>query len=164
MKKECLKYLTCDLLGLQEAVKKFASDIYKIEKLNITNTPTISSLSFKSITTNYITPNTLYQVKGRAHEYMRRGYFGGVSEVYTLSADKGVKIYDINSSYPASMKQTMPIGQPVFSTQPGIENYFGVVFAEIETPKDINGNFIKLDHPPLSFRLEDGSIINPIGK
>lgn len=82
MKKECLKYLSKDLLGLQEAIKKFSSDIYELEKLNITNVPTISSLSFKSLITNYIHPDTLYQVKGRAHEYMRRAYFGGVSEIY----------------------------------------------------------------------------------
>ena len=49
MKKECLKYLSKDLLGLQEAIKKFSSDIYELEKLNITNVPTISSLSLNHL-------------------------------------------------------------------------------------------------------------------
>lgn len=113
LKEETLKYLKYDLISLQEVIKKFSDDIYELEKLNITKSPTTSSLAFKALTTNYINPNLLYQVKGPAHHYMRSGYFGGITEVYNLIADNGLRIYDINSSYPASMKQAMPIGKPI---------------------------------------------------
>lgn len=165
LKEELLKYLEYDVKGLQQVIKKFSDDIWKLEHLNVTNTPTCSSLAFKALKTNYLDNNILYQVKGGAHENMRRAYFGGISEVYNLKAENGVRIYDINSSYPASMKQTMPIGKPVFSSDPGgLDNYFGVVYTKIETPKNSKGEYRKLDYPPLPFRLPDGNIINPIGK
>ena len=135
-----------------------------MKKLNITKTPTTSSIAFKALTTNYLKNDLLFQVKGAAHNEMRQGYSGGISEVYHLKSDKKFKIYDINSSYPASMTQPMPIGKPVFSTdQGGLDNYFGIVYAEIETPKDSKGDFIIIYYPSLPFRLSDGGIINPIG-
>jgi len=107
----------------------------------------------------------LYIIKDKAHKNMREAYFGGISEVYNLKADNGIKIYDINSSYPASMKQDMPIGKPVFSTNPnGLDNYFGIVYAKIETPKSSKNYYERLDYPPLPFRLPTGNIINPIGR
>ena len=96
---------------------------------------------------------------------MREAYYGGVSETYNLKAENVVRIYDINSSYPASMKQDMPIGKPVFSTDPGgLDNYFGIVYARVETPRSSKNIYEKIDYPPLPFRLVDGGIINPIGK
>lgn len=90
---------------------------------------------------------------------------GGIAKVYNLKADKKINIYDINSSYTVSMTQAMPIGKPVFSTdQGGLDKYFGIVYAEIEIPKNPKGDFIVIDYPPLPFRLSDGSIINPIGR
>lgn len=144
---------------------KFSNDIYELEKINISKTPTISSVAFKALTTNYLKSGLLYQVKGRAHDNMREAYYGGITEVYNLKTDKsGFKIYDINSSYPASMMQTMPVGKPVFSTDPrGLDNYFGIVYAEVESPKDSKGDFINIKYPPLPFRLPEGRIINAIG-
>ena len=58
---------------------KFSDDIYKLEKLNITEIATTSSLAFKALFTNYVKDNTFYKVKGPAHNDMRRGFFGGGS-------------------------------------------------------------------------------------
>lgn len=142
---------------------KFANDIYKLEKINVTKVPTISSLSFKSIITNYIKPNLLFKIKGTAHNNMRKAFFGGAAEVYSLNPKGDVRIYDINSSYPASMKLPMPIGKPVFSNDKNLDNYFGLVYAKIKTPIDSEGNYININYPPLSYRVSMDRIVNPIG-
>lgn len=77
LKGEALKYLKYDLISLQEVVVKFSNDIYALEKLNITKTPTTSSIAFKALTTNYLKSGLLFQVKGRAHDEMRQVYYGG---------------------------------------------------------------------------------------
>lgn len=160
---ELTKYLNYDLGSLQEIMIKFAKDIYKLEKINITKVPTISSLSFKAIITNYLKANSLFKIKGTSHNKMRRAFFGGAAEVYNLNAKDVVRIYDINSSYPASMKLPMPVGKPIFSNDKYLDNYFGVVFAKIKTPRDSNGGYININYPPLSYRVSNDRIINPIG-
>lgn len=162
LREELLKYLTNDLSSLQDIMVKFAEDIYKLEGLNITNIATTSSLAFKALFKNYVKPNLFYKVKAGPHNDMRRGFFGGITEVYYLNPKGKLRIYDINSSYPASMKQAMPVGKPIMSNDRILDNYFGVVYAKIKTPIDGNGHYIKLKYPPLPYR-KSSSIINPIG-
>lgn len=47
--------------------------------------------------------------EGCAHKFVRQGYFGGRTEVYMLRGEG--YYYDVNSSYPFSMKKPMPIGE-----------------------------------------------------
>lgn len=164
-KKECKKYLELDLKSLYEVLKKFALDIFNMECLNITKTPSISSLAFKALTTNYFRRDELFKISGFMYHVMRNGLYGGICENYILHSRKGLKIYvyDIKSSYPSSMNKPMPVGKPVYSNENNLDSYFGVVFVEVETPK-INGEYVLLKHPPLPFRLDDGTIINPVGR
>lgn len=46
---------------------------------------------------------------GCAHEWIRRGYYGGRTELFRTHGE-GLHYYDINSSYVAAMKETMPVG------------------------------------------------------
>jgi hypothetical protein len=46
---------------------------------------------------------------GCAHEFFRTAYYGGRTEIY-MFVGYGF-YYDVNSSYPSSMKQKMPIGE-----------------------------------------------------
>lgn len=94
---------------------------------------------------------------------MRKAFFGGVTEVYNLNPEGRLAIYDINSSYPASMKLPMPVGKPIFSTDKNLDNYFGVVFAKIKTPRDNKGEYIQINYPPLPFRVSEIKLVNPIG-
>lgn len=104
----------------------------------------------------------MYQVKGPAHYNIREGFFGGHSEVYKTRPCGEVRVYDLNSSYPNSMLKKMPVGLPKFSTDPDLDNYFGVVTVTVETPKR-NGRYVEISHPPLPYRTEDDVLINPIG-
>lgn len=145
-------------------VQKCSKEIFAEEGVNITKVSTMSSCSWKIFKTNYLKKNTLYQVKGPAHYNMREGFFGGHSEVYKTRPSGEVRVYDLNSSYPYSMLNRMPVGLPTFSTDPNLDNYFGIVRVRVETPKNKNGKYIEIPHPPLPFRKEDGSLINPIGR
>jgi len=53
---------------------------------------------------------------GCAHAYVRQGYYGGRTERF-CEYGYDVRYYDINSSYPASMLEDMPIG-PMFTLGP----------------------------------------------
>lgn len=164
MRDETLKYLENDLLTLLEVLISFSNDIFRMETVNITKSPTISSLAFRILLTNYLNASEIFQIKGPAHDNMRDAYFGGITEAYHRSCEGEGFAYDVNSSHPASMKQPLPVGSPIYSTDPVLDNYFGIAYAEIETPKDENGKHKEeIMYPPLPFRLPDKSIINPIG-
>lgn len=157
LKKETLNYLSDDTRTLWEILNKFSLDIWN-ERVNITSSSTISALAFNIYKTNYlqITNANLSQVKGNAHENMRSAYFGGRTEVYT---PKGFNLqsFDCNSIYPYCMLKPMPVDQPVFSNDTNLNNYFGVVYAKVQTIK-----YNK--YPSLPFRdPELGWLLFPLG-
>lgn len=49
---------------------------------------------------------------GCAHAWIRRGYYGGRTEIFRFFAT-GVRYYDLNSSYAAAMREKMPTGRRV---------------------------------------------------
>lgn len=83
---------------------------------------------------------------------------GGIVEVYH-NYGKNLKLYDVNSLYPSVMLNPMPTGKPIFSTDKDLNNYFGIVFASINT-QDFIGN--KMNYPLLAYRTED-RIFNVLG-
>lgn len=80
-------------------------------------------------------------IKGPLEKYIRESYFGGNVGAYANETNgivgKGYH-YDINSQYPASMLNKMPIGNPVFSTNSNLEYYSGfvMVYADITPPTE----------------------------
>lgn len=163
VKDNTLSYLKDDLEALLEVLLKFNKDIFKLEKINITKVSTISSIAFKALMTNYIPKNTLNIIKGVTHTNMRQAYYGGVTEVYHLKAENKVYVYDINSSYPASMLLDMPTGNALMSTDPDLYNYFGIVYVRVWTPRNPDNSYKILKYPPLPFKTQDERLINPIG-
>ncbi len=47
---------------------------------------------------------------GCLHDWIRKGYFGGRTEIHHRFAPVGTYYFDINSSYAASMLEAMPVG------------------------------------------------------
>lgn len=101
--------------------------------------------------------------EGCLHQFIRSSYCGGRSEVFR-SHGKGLYYYDINSSYPASMRLDMPAGDK-------FEKY-GATLAEIEELHHTHIGFIECEVtipddcylPPLPHRREeDGKLIFPVG-
>nr|YP_009498201.1 hypothetical protein [Lactarius deliciosus]AWX52987.1 hypothetical protein [Lactarius deliciosus] len=137
----------------------FIRDIYSVEKIDITKLPTNSSIAFKIFRTNYLKDNKLPIIKGNAHKEIRNAYYGGVVEVFR-NEGFDLKYYDVTSLYPFAMLNDMPTGNMLFSTDPNINNYFGIVYVEVDTtgldPKYTN-------YPLLPHRIGD-RMYNCLGK
>ena len=159
LKNETIIYLESDLKSLFQVVHKFASDIYIHEKIDISNCPTNSSIALKIFRTHHLKDKTLPLVKGIAHKNMRNAYYGGVVEVYK-NMGYNLKLYDVNSLYPFSMLNPMPTGNPIFSTDHNLDNYFGIVFVSVNTYNLLEN---KQNYPLLPIRL-DQRMYNVLGQ
>lgn len=99
---------------------------------------------------------------GCLHKFVREGYYGGRTEVFRRHG-KGVVYFDINSSYPASMLEPMPVGN-VLETGPIslkmakalASKRIGFVEATVEIPEEC-------DIPPLPVR-HNGKLVFPAGR
>ncbi len=99
---------------------------------------------------------------GCAHAFIRRGYYGGRTELFRRKGRK-IYYYDISSSYPASMLDEMPVGDMV-ELNPGLSwealramrrTHIGFLEVEVEIPAGV-------EVPPLPVRY-DGKLVFPTG-
>lgn len=93
------------------------------------------------------------------HEFFRAAYFGGRVEIFKKQG-QGLHYYDINSSYPFSMLQPMPIGKLTeWKGKPPawlIKERVGFARASVYVPPSTH-------IPLLPHRLKDGKLIFPTG-
>jgi hypothetical protein len=82
-------------------------------------------------------------------------YYGGDVEV-CIPEGFNLHYYDVNSLYPFSMLNDMPVGEPVYTTDPDLNNIFGFVEVEVTAPTN-------LKYPVLPYRTKEGLIIKPVG-
>lgn len=153
---EAKKYLESNLLGLKEVILKFAEIIFKEFGLNITKYKTISGLSLNTYLSNfYNLSKKVTIIKGDLEQEIRKSYFGGLVYLHKpgLKIKKGHH-YDMNAQYPAMMLKPMPTGNPTFSTDNNLNNYFGFCYADIVPPKNLINQLIP-------FKGEDGKVTCP---
>ena len=98
---------------------------------------------------------------GCAHVYFRTAYFGGRTEVYQRKGEGWY--YDINSSYPYSMKNPMPVGSMEvlgenqdFTRYVRSDGYIGFIRCTVEIPENCY-------LPPLPIQ-HDGKLKFPAGR
>lgn len=93
------------------------------------------------------------------HEFVRIGYFGGRTEPFERESS-GLRYYDINSSYPAAMREMMPAGESaIWEGEPPVrfqEQRLGFVEADVLVPD--------MHLPVLPVRAESGKLIFPTGR
>jgi DNA polymerase type B, organellar and viral len=154
---ETKKYLHNDVKSLYEIIDKFGNEFYNIEKINITNVISISSLALNTFLTNYYDKDKtpIYIPKYKQYKDIKPAYFGGRVEVFKPQCENAY-IYDAVSLYPHVMLQDMPIGKLIKSTDNNLNNYFGFCYATVEIPNNIN-------KPILPFRDDLGNVYNPVG-
>lgn len=97
---------------------------------------------------------------GCAHEWIRRGYYGGRTEPFRMHG-KGLHYYDINSSYVAAMREFMPVDGRMVEQGKIDWNFFSshAGFAEctVRIPADCK-------IPPLPHRAKKtGKLLFPAG-
>lgn len=97
---------------------------------------------------------------GCSHEWVRRGYYGGRTEMFKAYGEK-LHYYDINSSYVAAMHEDMPVGDRHVTDKLDwkmADKHAGFVECSVDIPPDC-----KL--PPLPHRSkETGKLMFPTGK
>lgn len=154
---ETKKYLYNDIKSLYEIIDKFGNEFYNIEKINITNVISISSLALNTFVSNYYDKDRtpIYIPKFKQYKDIKPAYFGGRVEVFKPYGEN-LYIYDVVSLYPSVMLNDMPIGKLIKSTDNNLNNYFGFCYASVEIPNNIN-------KPILPFRDELGNVYNPVG-
>jgi len=157
LKAECLKYLEKDVLGLLEVMIKFNEKIFNLYSLNITSIPTAAKLAVSIFTSNFYKDSNDLKIKlitGNVEKDIRESYFGGNVNVLINKMDKGY-YYDMNSQYPFAMLNDLPVGNPTFSNDTVLDNYFGFVYGEI-TPPDYN----RLRVPYIQCRDEKSDVVD----
>jgi hypothetical protein len=153
---ETNKYIKGDVEGLLELMLKFSQYMQNIAPVNITKHLTLPSLAMAVFTSKFITEESLTKIKKIPlifQKYIRESYYGGHSMVTEKRIVEGEK-YDMNSQYPSVMLKDMPVGNPIFSTDSNLENYFGFVLVEI-IPPSVN---------KIIQHRENGSIVYPTTK
>jgi len=75
--------------------------------------------------------------------------------VYNNILDDGY-LYDMNSQYPKAMTFDMPGGNPIYSTDTNLANYFGFVYGEVIPPSEE-----ELRVPLIQSRNPKGSVSLP---
>ena len=132
---ESLEYLGKDLECLYQIMGKFNRFVYDEWNVNVTKTFSYSSLSWRVFLSNYYKANKgkIPIIRGQIEEMIRKGYLGGVVDVVENIVANGWK-YDVNSHYPAAMKNPMPIGVPVLTSQKDLAKIFGFCYAKVTAP------------------------------
>lgn len=154
---ETKKYLHNDVKSLFNIIENFSKEVYELERVNITDSVSISSLALNIFLTNYYDSKKTPKYIPRKQQYVeiKQGYFGGRVEIFK-NYGENLYAYDVNSLYSHVMLKDMPIGPIIKSTDPNLDNYFGFCYATVMVPDNTY-------NPVLPFRDEKGNVYNPTG-
>lgn len=126
-------------MGLLEVMVKFSDIFFENYSVDICKYMTLPSLALAVFGSNfYVQLKTpIKGVGGDVEMIIRESYYGGNSQNFGgKQIIKDAWYVDMNSQYPASMKNKMPTGDPVFSTNTNLNDYFGIVYADITPPSE----------------------------
>ena len=139
LKKETIKYCEQDCKTLYYAIKEFSKLIYLQFGVDISKTPTISSLAFRIFRVSFLqTDKKIPILNDIIYEFIYQGYYGGHVDAY-IPSGKNIKGYDVNALYPTSMlKNKMPVGNPYYFE--GDLNYFNEINFNYPLDNILNGD------------------------
>ena len=145
-------YLKADLKALYEVVHKFAETLFNQYGVRLTESLTVPSLAMKVFRSNYLAEGmSIPYLSGKVDREIRQAYFGGIVAAVKPEIANGY-YYDVNSSYPASMKMDLPVGSPTLVDITSMEGVFGFVNAQVTAPETTVNNIL-----PLPMRLSTGA-------
>lgn len=140
-KDETIRYLSNDLLSLQEVLTKANKQVFLDYNTDMTSSMTISGLAVRIFWKDFYKNNIPNINKHSIYKDIKQGYYGGMTEVYKPYGSN-LFYYDVNSLYPYVALQDMPglTCDKLFyydHTDINIDNLFGFFYCRIETPLDI---------------------------
>lgn len=129
-----------------------------LAKMNIELKNTAAATGFNALLKTYpfLTSNNLTE---EDHDFMKRGYYGGRTEVFNTAHHRGsIYGYDIISCYPAAMREipVVDTNSKIYTKRPKINEREGFCDCIIEAPSDI-----RVPYLPVKF---DSKLIFPRGE
>ena len=128
------KYLSYDCLGLYEVLQKYQSELNSLGgELGLT----VASTALKTFRRTFLEHDI--QTYHDYDDVIRQAYYGGRTEIFRMYAPEGKYFcYDINSMYPAVMKEGLyPVGTPTTLRYPdkSIFERAGICYVEGYSPE-----------------------------
>lgn len=158
LRKESLKYLERDLLSLLQIIDEFSRLTYIYYNTDITKALTITRLALNVFLAKYYSrvendktySNNKLPLINKQHifNFIKDGYYGGVTEVYKPYG-KDLVYLDINSLYPHASLNDLP-GQNIEFLESfedkglDLNNLFGFFYARISTNNTEKQNYLGL--------------------
>lgn len=166
LREEAVKYCENDCIVLYQIMLKYQRFIWEEFGLNITRTPTITSLAFGIFRSKFLNKLNVPVLNDNITKELRAAYTGGAVDMYIPSnlANNGpvlderdltptelVYNYDFNSLFPFVMKNCdVPIGNPIhFEGEEALKvlkNKLGFYLCEVTAPKDLKHPIIQIHH------------------
>ncbi len=139
LKKETINYCEQDCKTLYYSILEFGKLIYLQFNVDISKTPTVSSLAFRIYRVKFLDQNNNISIlNGLIYDFIYQSYYGGHVDAY-IPKGENIKAYDVNSLYPTSMyRNTIPVGNPYYFERD--LDYFNKVNFNYPTEKVLNGD------------------------
>lgn len=152
-------YLEKDLYSLYDVLKKTNTLFFRLFKVQMTNSLTISSLALQIFMKEHYTDGNIPLINhSDIYADIKNAHYGGRTEVYKPYGED-LNLYDVNSLYPYVALQDIPgtdcIKKDFINKNVDIDSLFGFFYCEIES----NNNYLGL----LPVRVKSG-LIFPNGK
>lgn len=149
------RYLKADCFALYAVLERFHAIIE--QELGGEVGVTLASTSMLTFRRGYL--RTAIQRCKEHHAFVREGYYGGNTQMFVREA-RGLRCYDINSSYPYAMLGPVPVshhrsyrGKP---SRQFLETTIGFVRANVQ--------WAAHPYPNLPHRSPQGKLLYPIGE
>ena len=108
LKLNCLTYLESDLRSLLDVMNEFSSKLFINFNTQMTNALTITRLAFNIFFDSFYKIKQIPLInKSYLFNFIKEGYFGGITEVYIPHGQNLVYI-DVNSIYPNESLKALP--------------------------------------------------------
>lgn len=153
-----LPYLKNDCMGLHEVLQRF----HELVEIRLGGEVGITAAATSMKTFRRGFQRSSIQRHTEHHAFFRACYYGGRTEIFRKHG-KRLHYYDINSAYPAAMREQMPVGDLIeygkgMPPKALTKGRIGFAWARVDLPEDIN-------IPPLP-QVDERTkrLIFPVGK
>lgn len=139
-----MDYCVNDCQCLLECVQKFTSRMLSVTKAQKLVKPgfilpaTSAKLAQNIFSALYIKQSIIGNLSKRIDEIQKSAYYGGVTQVFSLYPQTGIRYIDVNSLYPAAMTQMVLSLSPAMPQ--GIQQFRWDM--DIDDPEDLIEGFL----------------------